>query len=61
MRSFEERLTNQLEATASLATLIQPSTDQLRLDKLDKFATKLLKREFTIAFAYVTFQLESRV
>lgn len=51
MRSFEERLTNQLEATASLATLIQPSTDQLRLDKLDKFATKLLKREFTIAFA----------
>ncbi|MGH1334090.1 MAG: dynamin family protein, partial [Exiguobacterium indicum] len=51
MRSFEERLSNQLEATASLATLIQPSTDQLRLDKLDKFATKLLKREFTIAFA----------
>lgn len=51
MRSFEERLTNQIEATALLTTLIHPSSDQLRLDKLDKFSEKLLKREFTIAFA----------
>ncbi|MCT4791018.1 MULTISPECIES: dynamin family protein [Exiguobacterium] len=51
MRSFEERLTNHIEATALLTTLIQPSSDQLRLDKLNKFSEKLLKREFTIAFA----------
>ncbi|AFS70648.1 dynamin family protein [Exiguobacterium antarcticum] len=51
MRSFEERLTNHIEATALLTTLIQPASDQLRLNKLDKFSTKLLKREFTIAFA----------
>lgn len=51
MRSFEERLTNHLEATALLATLIQPSRDQLRLDKLDTFSKKLLRRDYTIAFA----------
>lgn len=51
MRSFEERLTNHLEATALLSTLIQPSSDQLRLDKLDTFSRKLLRRDFMIAFA----------